>query len=91
MKISVKRYSNDVSRAYRVMMRKLNAEGYYTDTKRKAFYISKSEQAREDKKAGTARYKKAESKRVALLDKLEQKQGFTKTKKPHNSERTSKE
>jgi hypothetical protein len=91
MKISVKRYSNDVSRAYRVMMRKLNAEGYYTDTKRKAFYISKSEKAREDKKSGIARYRKAESKRVALLDKLEQKQGFTKPKKTYNSDRNSKE
>ena len=78
MKISVKRHSNDVSKAYRIMMRKLNAEGFYTDTKRKSFYVSKSEQAREDKKAGIARYKKAEAKRRALVDKLEQKQAFTK-------------
>ena len=37
MKISVKRYNNDISKAYRIMMRKLNAEGFYTDTKRKSF------------------------------------------------------
>lgn len=91
MKISVKRYSNDVSRAYRVMMRKLNAEGFYTDTKRKAFYVSKSEKAREDKKAGVARYRKAESKRKALLDKLEQKQGFHKPKKSFDNNRKPKE
>ena len=85
MKISVKRYNNDVSKAYRIMMRKLNAEGFYTDTKRKSFYVSKSEKAREDKKAGIARYKKAEAKRRALADKLEQKQAFNKKPRPAKS------
>lgn len=82
MKISVRKYNNDVSRAYRVMMRKLNADGYYTETKRKNFYVSKQEKLREDKKAGISRYRKAEAKRKALLDKLEQRQGYAKKRKP---------
>ena len=85
MKISVKKYNNDISRAYRVMMRKLNAEGFYTETKRKSFYISKKEKEREDKKAGIKRYRKAEAKRRALMDKLEQKQGFSKKKRTNNN------
>jgi hypothetical protein len=88
MKISVKRYGNDVSKAYRIMMRKLNADSFYTDTKRKAFYMSKREKDREDKKAGTARYRKAEAKRKELLDKLENKQRFSRDK---NSTRRNKD
>ena len=56
MKVSVKKYNNDVSRAYKVMMRKLNAEGFYIDAKRKSFFISKQEQVRLDKKAMTIRF-----------------------------------
>jgi ribosomal protein S21 len=83
MKISVKRYNNDVSRAYRIMMRKLNAEGFYTEVKRKSFYVSKKEKEREDKKAGVKRYKKAEKKREELLQKLENKQFSNKKKRPY--------
>lgn len=71
MKLSVKRYNNDVSKAYRILMRKLNKDGYYEDTRRNKFYISKSEQERLEKKSGTQRYKRAEQKRIELLDKLE--------------------
>jgi hypothetical protein len=90
MKVSVKKYNNDVSRAYKVMMRKLNAEGFYIDAKRKSFFISKQEQVRLDKKAGIARYKKAESKRRILREKLEQRQGFTKKPKPRYENNYSK-
>ena len=83
MKISVKRYNNDVSRAYRIMMRKLNAEGFYTEVKRKSFYVSKKEKEREDKKAGVKRYKKVEKKREELLQKLENKQFSNKKKRPY--------
>lgn len=71
MKVSVKRYSNDVSRAYKAMMRRLNKDGYYDDINKKKFYVSKREQEREDKKAGIQRYKKQEKKRIELLDRLE--------------------
>jgi len=71
MKLSVKRYNNDVSKAYRILMRKLNKDGYYEETRRNKFYISKSEQQREEKKSGIQRYKRAEQKRIELLDKLE--------------------
>jgi Ribosomal protein S21. len=71
MKLSVKRYNNDVSKAYRILMRKLNKDGYYEDTRRNKFYISKSEQERLEKKSGIQRYKRAEQKRIELLDKLE--------------------
>jgi ribosomal protein S21 len=71
MKLSVKRYNNDVSKAYRILMRKLNKDGYYEEIRRNNFYISKSEQQREEKKSGIQRYKRAEQKRVELLDKLE--------------------
>jgi len=81
MKISIKKYNNDVSKAYKIMMRKLNADGYYADAKRGSYYISKSEKLREAKKAGRARYKKAEAKRQALLEKLEKKAGYSKKQK----------
>jgi len=71
MKVSVKRYNNDVSRAYKAMMRRLNKDGYYDESRRKKFYVSKKEQEREDKKAGVQRYRKQEKKRIELLDKLE--------------------
>jgi len=81
MKISIKKYNNDVSKAYKIMMRKLNADGFYTDAKRQSYYISKSEKLREAKKAGKARYRKAEAKRQALMQKLERKAGYTKKQK----------
>lgn len=87
MKISVKKYNNDVSKAYRIMMRKLNAEGFYNDLRKKDHYISKSQQIREDKKVGTKRYKRSEAKRLALLEKLENKTINSKPyKKPSNKE-----
>lgn len=86
MKISVKKYNNDISRAYKTMMRKLNADGFYTEVKKKKFFTSKSELAREERKAGISRYKKAESKRRSLMDKLEKQQSFGNKKqhKPRN-------
>ena len=57
---------------------------------KKSFFISKQEQVRLDKKAGIARYKKAESKRRILREKLEQRQGFTKKPKPRYENNYSK-
>lgn len=85
MKISIKRYNNDVSKAYRVMMRKLNAEGFYTELKNKSFHVTKSQKEREERKMGIKRYKKAEAKRQALLLKLENKNSFSKKNTKQNT------
>ena len=73
MKVTVKRYNNDVSKAYKTLMRKLNKEGHYTEIKRNEFFVSKSEAKREAKKAGIKRQRKADIKREELLVKLEKK------------------
>ena len=78
MKINVKKYNNDVGKAYRVMMRKLNNEGFYTEIKRREFFISKGEQQRVDRKVGRKRFLKAEKKREQLFEKMESRGAFNK-------------
>lgn len=78
MKISVKKYNNDVGKAYKVMMRKLNNEGYYTELRKREYFISKGEKERESKKVGRKRFLKAEKKRELLFEKLEKRNSFVK-------------
>jgi|DEB0MinimDraft_6_1074348.scaffolds.fasta_scaffold19494_4 ribosomal protein S21 len=83
MKINVKRFNNDVGKAYKVMMRKLNNEGFYTDLKKREYFTSKGEQQRLDKKVGRKRFLKAEKKRQELFEKLERR--IPNSKRPNNN------
>ncbi len=80
MKINVKRYNGDVGKAYKVMMRKLNNEGFYTELKKRERFISKGEQERENKKVGKKRFMKAEKKREMLFEKMEKRVPFSRNK-----------
>tara|TARA_R110000744_G_scaffold15538_1_gene43232 strand:- start:254 stop:556 length:303 start_codon:yes stop_codon:yes gene_type:complete len=69
MKITV--YNNDVSKAYRILQKKLNSEGTLRELKEKEFFTSKGEKKRLDRKRGIVRYKKQEKKRLIALEKAE--------------------
>ena len=65
MKITV--YNNDVSKAYRILQKKLNNEGTLRELKEREFFRSKGEKKRLDRKRGIVRYKK----RMIALEKAE--------------------
>ena len=69
MKIEV--YNNDVTKAYRVLQKKLNNEGFLKKLKEREYFMSKGEKKRLEKKRGIARYKKAEKKRHIAQEKAE--------------------
>lgn len=58
MEIRTKRYKGNALRAYKVLMRKLSADGFYQELRSKEYFRSKSEILREEKAKGTARTKK---------------------------------
>ena len=64
-------YRNDVSKAYKVLQKKLNADGALKKLKEKEYYISRSEQGRIKHKRAVARYKKQEKKRIAAIERAE--------------------
>ena len=69
MKITV--YNNDVSKAYRILQKKLNNEGTLRELKEREFFRSKGEKKRLERKRGIVRYKKQEKKRLIALEKAE--------------------
>ena len=69
MKITV--YNNDVSKAYRILQKKLNNEGTLRELKEREFFRSKGEKKRLERKRGIVRYKKQEKKRMIALEKAE--------------------
>ena len=69
MKIQV--YNNDISKAYRVLQKKLNNEGILKELKEREYYLSKGEKNRLARKRGIARFKKAEKKRLIAQEKAE--------------------
>ena len=60
MKIIVK--NNDVSKAYKLLNRKLHDEGVLQDVRDRRAFVSKGEAARKDAKAGAMRWKKKREK-----------------------------
>ena len=56
MKIYVK--NNDVSKAYKLLNRKLHDEGVLKEVRDRRAFVSKGEAARKDAKAGAMRWKK---------------------------------
>ena len=60
MKIIVK--NNDVSKAYKLLNRKLHDEGVLKEVRDRREFVSKGEAARKDAKAGAMRWKKKREK-----------------------------
>tara|TARA_R110001592_G_scaffold62234_2_gene190216 strand:+ start:4693 stop:4968 length:276 start_codon:yes stop_codon:yes gene_type:complete len=60
MKIYVK--NNDVSKAYKLLNRKLHDEGVLKEVRDRRAFVSKGEAARKDAKAGAMRWKKKREK-----------------------------
>ena len=60
MKIIVK--NNDVSKAYKLLNRKLHDEGVLKEVRDRRAFVSKGEAARKDAKAGAMRWKKKREK-----------------------------
>ena len=56
MKIYVK--NNDVTKAYKILVKKTNDEGLLKTLKSKEFYLSKSQKLRVKKKIALSRWKK---------------------------------
>lgn len=71
MKIFVK--YNDITRAYKVLMKKINDEGTFKTLKSKEFYLSKSQKERAKKKIALSRFRKEEKKRRLVEAKQEEK------------------
>ena len=69
MKITV--YNNDVTKAYRILQKKLDNEGILRELKEREFFRSKGEKKRLERKRGIVRYKKQEKKRLIALEKAE--------------------
>ena len=69
MRIEV--YRNDVGKAYKVLQKKLNAEGVLKKLKEKEYYVTPSEQRRIKHKRAVARDKKQEKKRLAAIERAE--------------------
>ena len=56
MKIYVR--NNDVSKAYRILNKKLHTEGFFKEIREKQFFKSKSEKRRDALRAARARWEK---------------------------------
>tara|TARA_B100000745_G_C19787974_1_gene258507 strand:- start:151 stop:453 length:303 start_codon:yes stop_codon:yes gene_type:complete len=56
MKIYVR--NNDISKAYRILNKKLHAEGFFKEIREKQFFKSKSEKRRDALRAARARWEK---------------------------------
>lgn len=69
MKIIVK--NNDAVKAYKVLMKKLNKDGFFQELKNKKFYRSKGQKDREKHKLAVIKAKKEQTKRQEILLKEE--------------------
>lgn len=70
MKIYVK--NNDVTKAYKILVKKTNDEGLLKTLKSKEFYLSKSQRLRVKKKIALSRWKKEQKKKKMLDARQEQ-------------------
>lgn len=62
----IKVRNNDVSKAYKILSRKLNNEGIFKKLKEKRYHITKGEKKRLKHKEAVARAKKLEKKKEEL-------------------------
>jgi len=73
MEISTKKYKGNALRAYKVLMRKLSADGFYQELRAKEYFRSKAELRREAESKGKIRAKKKQAK---IMQKLEAESNF---------------
>ena len=71
MKIFVKH--NDVTKAYKILMKKINDEGVFKTLKSKEHYLSKSQRIRAKKKIALARFRKDQKKKRLIEARQEEK------------------
>jgi len=69
MKIIVR--NNDAVKAYKIMMKKLDTDGFFKELKTKKHYLSKSNKKREKRKYAMKRHKKLQIKRDEIFEKQE--------------------
>jgi len=70
MKIVVK--NNNAVKAYKVLMKRLNKDGFFKELKEKQYYMSKGERKREKHKLAVVKAKKEQAKRQEYMLKEEQ-------------------
>ena len=70
MQIYTRKYGGDPMRTYKVLMRKLNKEGYFQELKEKTYFKSKSQKKRESEEQGTIRTKK----RLRIIQEIQAKE-----------------
>lgn len=81
MIVYTKRFKGDALRSYKVLMRKLNKEGFYQEAKKKDFFKSKGETKREQEARGIAKEKKRQRLKELQLERAEY--GYKRKKVKH--------
>jgi len=71
MKIFVKH--NDVAKAYKILMKKINDEGVFKTLKSKEYYLSKSQKNKVKKKTALSRFRKEQKKKKIIEARQEEK------------------
>ena len=71
MKLFVKH--NDVTKAYKILTKKLNDEGIFKTLKSKEHYLSKSQKIRAKKKIALSRFRKEQKKKRIIEARQEEK------------------
>ena len=83
MKIYVR--NNDISKAYRILNKKLHTEGFFKEIREKQFFKSRSEKKREALRAAKARWQKKRKLLEAQFEKQER--NIFKYRKKQNQQR----
>ena len=82
MKIYVK--NNNVVKAYKLLNKKLQAEGFYKELQSRAYFKSKGHKKREAHAAAVIREKRRQEKAEQAREKFEAKQRFANKRKQQN-------
>ena len=82
MKIYVK--NNNVVKAYKVLNKKLQAEGFYKELQSRAYFKSKGQRKREAHAIAVVREKRRQEKAEQAREKFEAKQRFANKRKQQN-------
>tara|TARA_Y100000034_G_scaffold110844_1_gene143356 strand:- start:419 stop:682 length:264 start_codon:yes stop_codon:yes gene_type:complete len=82
MKIYVR--NNDVSKAYRILNKKLHTEGFFKEIREKQFFKSKSEQKRNALRAAKVRW--AKKKKLLEIKHEKQERNMLRNKKKQNQQ-----
>lgn len=78
MIVYTKKFKGDPLRAYKVLMRKLNKEGFYQESKKKDYFKSRGEVKREQEARGVVKEQKRQKLKEMQMERAEY--GFKKKK-----------